>query len=119
MTELTPIAQHIYRHLVKTLRMGTLSITYRELAEALSKKTPTHSRSSKLNAALTEVTKACRERALPAVTAAVWKAGARRPSDGYFPIAYPRLRSFETQLEAWREEHQRVVREAASLPASL
>jgi hypothetical protein len=119
MTELTPIAQQVYRHLVRTLRGGTASITYRQLAEAISKKTPTHPRSSKLHAALTEVTKACREHEIPAVTAAVWKAGAGRPSDGYFPIAYPRLRSFETQLEAWRAEHVRVVREAANLPASL
>jgi hypothetical protein len=119
MTDLTPIAQQIYRHLVRTLRAGTASITYRELADAISKKIPTHPRSSKLHAALTEVTKACRERELPAVTAIVWKAGVGRPSDGYYGVAYPRMRSFESRLGAWREEHARVLREIEQLPAAL
>jgi hypothetical protein len=119
MTELTPIAQQIYRHLVRTLRAGTPGITYRELAEAISKKTPTHPRSSKLHAALTEVTKACRERDLPAVTAIVWKAGVHRPSDGYYGVAYPRIRSFKSQLEAWKAEHAVVLESIEKLPAAL
>ena len=117
--EITPMARQIYRHLVKTIRRGTASITYGELAEAISEKTPVHRRSPKLHEALTEVTIACRARELPAVTAIVWKSGAHRPSDGYYEIAHPRARSWSGQLEAWREEHARVIREAQDLPASL
>lgn len=118
-TELTPIARQIYRHLVKVLRRGTASITYGDLAVAVSEKIPIHRRSSKLHEALTELTLACRARELPAVTAMVWKSGAHRPSDGYYEIAHPRARSWTGQLEAWREEHARVLREAQDLPATL
>jgi hypothetical protein len=117
--EITPMAQQIYRHLAKVLRAGTASITYRDLAEAVSKKIPTHPRSAKLHAGLTEVTQLCRKRELPAVTAIVWRAGARRPSDGYFGIAHPRSRSFKAQLAAWQEEHACVLREASRLPPAL
>lgn len=118
-TEITPMAQLIYRHLVRKLRTGTASITYRELAEAVSEKIPTHPRSSRLHAALSEVTQACRQRELPAVTAIVWRAGSHRPSDGFFPIAYPRMRSFENQIAAWKTEHVAVLRSAEQLPRSL
>jgi hypothetical protein len=117
--EITPIARQIYRHLVKEIRRGTASITYRDLATAVSEKYPVHQRSGKLHSALTEVTLACRARELPAVTAIVWKAGAHRPSDGYYEIAHPRARSWSGQLEAWRAEHARVLREAQDLPGSL
>jgi hypothetical protein len=117
--EITPMARQIYRHLAKVVRAGTASITYRDLAEAVSKKIPTHPRSSKLHEGLTEVTQICRKRELPAVTAIVWRAGAKRPSDGYFGVAYPRSRSFKAQLAAWREEHAQVLREAPRLPPVL
>jgi hypothetical protein len=117
--QITPMARQIYKHLAKVIRAGTASITYRELADAVSAKIPTHPRSSKLHAGLTEVTEICRNRELPAVTAIVWKAGTRRPSDGYFAIAYPRSRSFKAQLAAWQAEHARVLREAPNLPVAL
>lgn len=117
--EITPMARQIYKHLAKVVRAGTQSITYRELAEAVSAKIPTHPRSSKLHAGLTEVTQICRKRELPAVTAIVWKAGAGRPSDGFFGVAYPRTRSFEARLAAWEQEHARVLAEASNLPATL
>jgi hypothetical protein len=110
--EITPMAHQIYRHLAKVLRSGTTSITYGDLAEAVSKKIPTHPRSSNLHEGLTEVTRICRSRELPAVTAIVWKAGTKRPSDRYFEIAYPRSRSFEAKLIAWQDEHACVVRAA-------
>ena len=119
MSEPTSLARHIYRYLVRTIRRGTASVTYRELATAVSDKFPTHPRSSKLHAALTEVTVACRERDLPAVTAIVWKAGVNRPSDGYYPIAHPRVRSFKAQVAAWRQEHALVLRDIEKLPGSL
>jgi len=121
--ELTPIERNIYRHLVRVLRRGTASITYAELADAISPpgiaKPRVHPRSPRLHAALTEVTLACRARALPAVTAIVWKAGAHRPSDGYYGIAHPRARSWKSQLAAWQDEHARVLREAERLPVGL
>lgn len=119
MTEVTPLAKHIYRQLVRRVRGGTASLTYAELAAAIADKFTIHPRSTRLFGALTEVTVACRERALPAVTAIVWRSGARRPSDGYYKVAYPRLRSFETQLAAWKDEHARVLRETNQLPGTL
>ncbi len=119
MIEVTPLAKHIYRHLVRSVRRGTASLTYSELATAIADKFEVHPRSPALFDALTEVTVACRARELPAVTAIVWKAGARRPSDGYYKIAYPRMRSFETQVAAWKAEHARVLREAGQLPGTL
>ena len=119
MLEVTPLAKHIYRHLVRAVRRGTASLTYGELTTAIADKFEIHPRSPALFNALTEVTVACRERELPAVTAVVWKSGANRPSDGYYKIAYPRLRSFATQVAAWRDEHARVLREADQLPAAL
>jgi len=117
--ELTPIAHQIYRHLVRVLRRGAASITYAQLADAVSGKLTVHQRSPRLHAALTEVTLACRARELPAVTAIVWKSGAHRPSDGYYPIAHPRARSWASQLAAWKLEHARVLREASGLPVAL
>jgi hypothetical protein len=117
--ELTPIARDIYRHLVRVLRRGGASITYGDLADAISGKLRVHRRSPRLYDALTRVTLACRARELPAVTAIVWKAGARRPSDGYYPIAHPRARSWNGQLAAWRLEHARVLRELDRLPGAL
>ena len=119
MSEVTPLAKHIYRHLVRAIRRGTASLTYAELTAAIADKFELHPRSTKLFGALTEVTVACRERELPAVTAIVWKSGVKRPSDGYYKIAYPRVRSFESQLAAWRDEHARVLREADKLPSAL
>lgn len=119
MTRMTSLARHIYRYLVRALRRGTASMTYAELAVGLGDKLALHPRSPRLFAALTEVTIACRECGVPAVTAMVWKAGARRPSDGFYRVAYPRSRSFHAQLAAWREEHARVLREAARLPSAL
>jgi hypothetical protein len=118
MTESTPLARAIYRKLVKHVTAGHPSITYGELAAAV---TPAvHPRSSKLHAALTEVTEACRARGLPILPAIVWRAGATHPSDGFFKIAYPRSRSFERQLAAWRADHARVVAaDKASWPSSL
>jgi hypothetical protein len=118
-TEVTPLARYIYRQLVRLVRKGTNSLSYVELTEAIADKFTLHPRSTKLFGALTEVTQACRQRELPAVTAIVWKSGAKRPSDGFYKIAYPRLRSFEAQVEAWREEHARVISEAENLPVSL
>jgi hypothetical protein len=117
---LEPLAREVYRVLVRHLRAGHASITYAELAAAVSAKIPIHPRSSKLHAALTEVTNACRARGLPILPAIVWRRGEDRPSDGYYKIAHPRVRSFKAQLAAWEAEHARVVAiDRASWPATL
>lgn len=119
LTPLTPLAREVYRRLVRHVRAGKASITYGELAALISEKLPIHPRSSKLHAALGEVTAACRERALPILPAIVWRADSRQPSDGYYAAAHPRSRSLKTQIAAWEEEHARVLREQASFPVAL
>jgi hypothetical protein len=118
-TALTPLAREVYRRLVRHVRAGNASITYGELAALVSQKLPIHPRSSKLHAALGEVTAACRERDLPILPAIVWRADSRQPSDGYYAAAHPRSRSLKTQIAAWEQEHARVLREQASFPVTL
>lgn len=116
---MTPLAHEIYRQLLRHLRAGNNSITYGALAQAVSRKHPTHQRSRAFYVALGEVTEACRKSALPCLPAIVWSAGRTRPSAGYFTVAYPRARTDKARLEAWEREHERVVRDAAAYPPSL
>lgn len=116
---MTPLAQHIYMQLRRRVRSKHPSITYAELADALDYRFSTHRRSPRLFAALTEVSVACREHDLPCLPAIVWRAGARRPSPGYYRVAHPRARSEATRLAAWQREHARVLREAARFPVRL
>lgn len=111
---MSPLATAIYKHLRKTLRTKS-SLTYRELAEAVS----THHRSPAFHAALTEVTSACRARELPALPAMVWSATTRAPSAGYYKAAHPRARTDAAQYAAWEREHAAVVRNAATFPPTL
>jgi hypothetical protein len=115
----SPLAREIYRKLVKHVTAGEVSITYGQLAASVSSKIPVHPRSSKLHAALTEVTVACRARGLPNLPAIVWRAGGKHPSDGFFKIAYPRARSFERQLESWMGDHALVITYDQAWPSSL
>jgi hypothetical protein len=116
---MTPLAHEIYRQLLRHLRANKHSITYGELAAAVSKKLPTHQRSQTFHAALGEVTAACRAAQLPCLPAIVWRSGGHRPSTGYFAAAHPRARSEEAQLKAWEREHADVVRETAKFPPTL
>lgn len=106
---LDPLAREIYRQLVRHLRSGKTSITYGALAELVSKRIAVHPRSPRLHAALGEVTRACRDHGLPALPAIVWRADREHPADGYFNVAYPRMRSFKARLAAWEREHARVL----------
>ena len=120
--ELPPLgalAKEIYRRLVRHVRAGNDSITYGELATLVSAKHPTHPRSSRLHAALGEVTTACRLRDLPILPAIVWRADAHHPSDGYYAVAHPRARSWKSQLAAWQVEHERVLRDRRRFPGAL
>jgi len=116
---MTPLAHEIYRQLLRHLRAHKPSITYAELAAAVSKKLPTHPRSPTFHAALGEVTAACRAAALPSLPAIVWSAGGHRPSSGYYAIAHPRARTEQAQRAAWEREHARVVRAVATFPPTL
>lgn len=116
---MSPLATEIYKHLVRCLRAQQLSITYQDLAAEVSKKIPTHQRSPAFHAALNEVTTACRDAQLPLLPAIVWRAGSKRPSDGYFKVAHPRARTDAARLGAWEREHERVVAAAAQFPARL
>ncbi|MBA3458658.1 MAG: hypothetical protein H0T46_01765 [Deltaproteobacteria bacterium] len=116
---MTPLAHEIYRQLLRHLRRGNPSITYAELAAAVSKKYPTHPRSSALYAALGEVTSACRAKSLPCLPAIVWSSTAAQPGVGYFKVAHPRAKTEKSQVEAWEREHADVVREAMKFPPTL
>ncbi len=116
---MSPLAVAIYHALRKHLRAHQASITYGDLAAEISATLPTHARSAKLHAALGEVTTACRARALPAITAMVWRNDTRRPSDGYYKLAHRRRRSEPTRVKAWEVEHARVVAGAEQFPAVL
>lgn len=116
---MTPLAHEIYRQLLRHIRANKHSITYAELATAVSKKLPTHQRSPTFHAALGEVTAACRAAELPCLPAIVWSAAAHRPSSGYYASAHPRARTETSQLEAWEREHANVVRHATRFPPTL
>ena len=116
---MTPLATEIYKQLVRRVRTQSPSITYAELAALASKKIPTHQRSPRLHAALSEVTLACRAHGLPCLPAIVWRKGAGRPSDGYFKVAYPKVRTERGRSAAWEAEHDRVLAEAGRYPATL
>jgi len=116
---MSALAHEIYRQLVRHLRANRHSITYAELAAAVSRKLPTHHRSPSFHAALGEVTAACRAHGLPCLPAIVWRAAGRRPGSGYYAIAHPRAKTDEAQLRAWEREHTAVIRDAARFPPSL
>ncbi|MCW5806609.1 MAG: hypothetical protein KIT31_29870, partial [Deltaproteobacteria bacterium] len=94
-------------------------ITYAELAAAVSATHPTHQRSPKLHAALTEVSRACRRAHLPCLPALVWRAGVGRPGAGYYAVAHPRALSDAARAAAWERERARVFAEAARYPRTL
>lgn len=116
---MSPLASAVYRQLLRRVRSPEKSITYAALAQEISKKIPVHHRGPTLYAALTEVTEACRAARLPLLPAIVWRAGGRRPSDGFFAVAYPRATTDKARLEAWKKDHEAVVAYAANYPATL
>lgn len=112
---MTPLAQRVYKHLVSSLRRNKPSLTYAELATAVD----VHHRNPKLHAALGEVTNACRHQQLPCIAAMVWRADARRPSDGYYRVAHPRAHTDAARIAAWEREHARVIADANRFPPKL
>lgn len=125
---LSPLARAIYKLLRKHLRAKRASITYGELARELvadPAASPTsiapavHPRSPKLHAALGEVTRACRAAGLPCLPAMVTRRDTERPSDGYYRVAHPRVRSEQGRVAAWEREHALVVHASHRFPAVL
>ena len=116
---MSPLATEIYKQLLRRLRGSQTSISYGQLAAAVSETIETHHRSPQFHAALTEVSQACREHELPCLPAVVWNARLHRPSDGYYPVAHPRARTEKSRVAAWEHEHARVVKEAARFPRVL
>ena len=116
---MSPLATAIYKQLRRRLRAEAPDVTYGELAQGLDYRHATHPRSSKLHAALTEVTEACKRAGLPCLPAIVCRADNHRPSSGYYAIAHPRAETPEAQLSAWQRERARVIREAEKFPTSL
>ncbi|HSD90460.1 MAG TPA: hypothetical protein VLB44_23190 [Kofleriaceae bacterium] len=112
---MSPLANQIYKHLLSQVRRHRSSITYGELATAIE----IHPRSPKLHSALGEVTNACRHANLPALPAIVWRAGIKRPSNGYYRVAHPRAHTDEARVAAWEREHARVVSAVAEFPPRL
>lgn len=112
---MSPLAQRVYKHLVVSLRRNKPSLTYAELATAVE----VHHRNPKLHAALGEITNACRHQQLPCIPAMVWRAGARRPSDGYYKVAHPRAHTDAARIAAWEREHARVIADAERFPPKL
>ena len=112
---MSPIATSIYQLLLRRARSREPSITYGELAAKAS----IHVRSSKLYAALGEISLACRHEGLPCLPAIVWSAETRRPSDGYYKVAHPRAHTDEARIAAWEREHVQVVRARVRYPPKL
>ena len=112
---MSPLAQRIYKHLLAQVRRNKPSITYGELAKAVD----VHHRSPALHVALGEVSNACRHSQLPCLPAIVWRAGANRPSDGYYKVAHPRAHTDEARVAAWEREHAKVIGAAAEFPMKL
>jgi hypothetical protein len=111
---MSPLAHKIYRHLRTRVIAHTPSITYRELAAAISEM---HPRDPRFHAALGEVANACRHSQLPCLPAIVWRADTRRPSNGYYKVAHPRAQTDAARRAAWEREHAKVV--AATFPPRL
>ena len=113
---MSPLAKKLYTQLRKRIVAGQHSITYAALAHAAG---GVHPRSPALHAALGELANACRHAGLPVLPAIVWKAGANRPSTGYYKVAHPRAHTEEAKIAAWEREYAKVVGDPAVYPALL
>jgi len=115
---MTPLAEIIYRRLVRRLRAGHTSITYGALARSLGRRA-THHRDKRFHAALGEIAHACRHSGLPCLPAIVWRADTDEPAAGYFAVAHPRAHTDGARRAAWQREHDRVARAAPRYPPTL
>jgi hypothetical protein len=112
---MSPLAHRIYKQLLARVRRNKASITYGELAKSVD----VHPRSPALHSALGEVSNACRHQQLPCLPAIVWRADAKRPSDGYYKVAHPRAHTDAARVAAWEREHARVLGSITQFPTKL
>jgi hypothetical protein len=116
---MTPLARQIYKQLLRRVRANKPSITYGELAHAVSGRKPVHHRSPTFHAALGEISEACRAHELPCLPAIVWRNDIRRPGDAYYRYAHPRSRTDSARIAAWEREHEAVLRDSSRYPDVL
>jgi len=126
---MTPLAHEIYAALRAALQDDAHELTYAELLAALRRTRrrtgrrgdplPRRPRAPSFFAALTEVTRACQAHHLPLIAAIVCKRGARRPGDGFYKVAFPRVRSEAGRIARWRVEREKVLAGKAMFPARL
>jgi hypothetical protein len=116
---MTPLAKQIYKQLLRRIRANKRSITYGELAHAISARKPIHHRSRTFHAALGEISEACRANGVPCLPAIVWRNDSQRPGDAYYRYAHPRSRTEAARTAAWKREHDAVVRDPTQFPAEL
>ena len=112
---MSPLANQIYKHLLRRVRTNHASITYAELAAAID----VHPRAPRLHAALGEVTNACRHAHVPAIATIVWRSDSNRPSGGYYKVAHPRAHTDDARIAAWQREHAKVVAASGDFPPKL
>ena len=116
---MTELAVEIYKALRRLIQSKHDRVTYKELAELVSKKRPTHQRSPAFHAALTELTTKCRDAGVPCIAAVVCAASTNRPGDGYYKAAHPRAKTEEAKKSAWERERAAVLSNTDKFPASL
>jgi hypothetical protein len=116
---MTPLANQIYKQLLRRVRANKPSITYGELAHAISGRTPVHHRSATFHAALGELSETCRAHQLPCLPAIVWRNDIQRPGVGYYRYAHPRSQTDSARVAAWQREHESVLRESRRFPDVL
>jgi hypothetical protein len=90
---MSPLAEAIYEILSGRANLRQSLITYSELIKVLPPLSSPHDgvtpNDPRLFDALREVGPACRELALPTLTALVVRAAHRAPGDGYFHMFHP------------------------------
>ena len=121
---LSPLAEQIYRTLVRRIRLSNPLISYGDLVRALGHLPSPHTdlkpNDRRLFEALGEVSRACSSHKppLPALTSIVVRqtedGSLGTPGPGYFTLVFPHVRDDTARLQMWRRESRRVA--AASYP---
>ena len=116
---LSPLAERIYRTLLRQRRPPTPLISYGDLVRALRPLPPPDTdlkpNDQRLFEALGEIFRACRSHRppLPVLSSIVVRraedGSLGTPGPGYFALVFPQVPEETARLEMWREEVERVV----------